>query len=377
MSAFILKLLLNAVWQIPLAGSLGWLAARLLRNWPSAWSACAWRISLLLAGTLPVLTALWTPTASVGGGIHIPVSVAAAASPSQAKTMVVTSFHALRLLWRWLCLRRLNEDTVTVPVAFGWFHPRLILPRDFSDTAPETARRAAIAHETTHIRHRDYAFNLVIETITLPVVFHPLLVWMKLRAAGSVEMRCDEDAAREFNDPAQYALGLIEAARVLGSFPSPHLTSAFIDPNTFEERIMNLTIPKFQPRRRTRLAAVAALAAAGLLVAGLSSSYAAQTPDEKVYLVSEAGVKPPKLLHRTEAKYTEQAKAAKVAGTVVLSLEVSSSGKAENILVLRSLEGSLDQSAIDAVKEWVFRPATKDGKPVRVKATIEVGFKLV
>lgn len=383
MTPVILKLMVNAAWQIPLAGALGWCAARLLRAWSSAWSVWAWRMSLALAAVLPVVTALGIPASSTSA-FRIPVSVAAA--PAQATSapipwlvigyVLFVSFHALRLLWRWFALRRLDEDTVTVPVVFGWLRPRLILPRTFAESASELSKHAAILHETAHVRYRDYAFNLLIEMMTVPVAFHPLLIWIKRRASGAVEMRCDEDAAREFGDPGQYALALIEAARVLGSFPSPHLTTAFVDPNSFEERIVNLTISKSQPRRLLRLTAAGTLAAACLFVTGVSVGYAAQTPDEKVHDIKEAGMTPPKVLHKEDPKYTEGARAAKVEGTVVLSLEIASNGKPENIQVERGLEESLDKSAVETIGKWEFRPAEKNGQPVRVRAKIEVNFAL-
>jgi TonB family protein len=116
---------------------------------------------------------------------------------------------------------------------------------------------------------------------------------------------------------------------------------------------------------------VATLAAAGLLIAGVSTTFAAQQ-NGKVYKVGEDGVKAPKVLHKSEPKYPESATAT---GTSVLSLEISPEGKAENVVVKRSLEPAFDQAAIDSVKTWTFAPATKDGQPVRVTATIEVNFK--
>ena len=134
---------------------------------------------------------------------------------------------------------------------------------------------------------------------------------------------------------------------------------------------MNLNQPKSQPRRPARLLAVTTLTLAAFLLAGISAGLAAQQP-EKVYKVGEGGTKAPRVLQRSEPKYPESATAS---GTTLLTLEISTEGKAENIVVKRSLEPVFDQSAIDAVKTWTFSPATKDGKPVRVHATIEVTFK--
>jgi TonB family protein len=88
------------------------------------------------------------------------------------------------------------------------------------------------------------------------------------------------------------------------------------------------------------------------------------------------GVTPPTLLHKTEPEYTEEAKAAKFQGTVVLYIEVGPDGTATNIKVQHSLGMGLDEKAIEAVRKWQFLPGKKDGKPVTVAATIEVNFRL-
>jgi periplasmic protein TonB len=45
--------------------------------------------------------------------------------------------------------------------------------------------------------------------------------------------------------------------------------------------------------------------------------------------------------------------------------------------VQRSLGLGLDEKAIEAVKQWKFKPGYKDGQPVKVAATIEVNFRLL
>jgi TonB family protein len=89
------------------------------------------------------------------------------------------------------------------------------------------------------------------------------------------------------------------------------------------------------------------------------------------------GVSAPALLYKVEPMYTEEARAAKYQGTVLLYIEVGADGFAHNIQVQRSLGLGLDQKAIDAVSQWRFRPGMKDGQPVTVQATIEVNFRLL
>src|ERR1041384_1604495 len=89
------------------------------------------------------------------------------------------------------------------------------------------------------------------------------------------------------------------------------------------------------------------------------------------------GVTAPTLLSKVEPEYSEEARKAKYQGTVLLYIEVDPSGKATNIKVQRSLGLGLDEKAIEAVKQWKFKPGYKDGRPVTVAATIEVNFRLL
>ncbi len=89
------------------------------------------------------------------------------------------------------------------------------------------------------------------------------------------------------------------------------------------------------------------------------------------------GVSAPQLVYRIEPEYTEAARKAKYQGTVVLYAVVDSDGKVRDLRVIRALGLGLDEKALDAVKQWKFRPGQKDGKPVAVAASIEVTFRLL
>jgi TonB family protein len=89
------------------------------------------------------------------------------------------------------------------------------------------------------------------------------------------------------------------------------------------------------------------------------------------------GVTAPALISKVEPAYTEEARSAKINGTVVLYIEVDPEGLPQNIRVLRSLEPGLDQNAIYAVSQWRFRPGMKDGNPVTVAAQVEVNFRFL
>ena len=84
-------------------------------------------------------------------------------------------------------------------------------------------------------------------------------------------------------------------------------------------------------------------------------------------------VKPPRVLLSPDPKYP---KGTRKEGTVVLWLVVGSDGLTHDVKVQRSLSPDLDGAAIEAVKNWKFAPATKDGKPVAVQINVEVTFRL-
>ena len=89
------------------------------------------------------------------------------------------------------------------------------------------------------------------------------------------------------------------------------------------------------------------------------------------------GIKPPTLVSKVEPQYSEEARAAKYMGTVVLQIVVDVDGKAKDIEVVNGLGLGLDEQAVAAIKQWKFNPAQRDGGPIPVLATIEVNFKLM
>jgi TonB family protein len=83
------------------------------------------------------------------------------------------------------------------------------------------------------------------------------------------------------------------------------------------------------------------------------------------------------VLFQVEPEFSEEARKAKLQGVVMLYGEVDTNGRLRNIRVTRGLGLGLEEKAIEAVKQWRFRPGTRDGKPVVAAATIEVNFHLL
>jgi periplasmic protein TonB len=88
------------------------------------------------------------------------------------------------------------------------------------------------------------------------------------------------------------------------------------------------------------------------------------------------GVSAPRAIYSPEPEFSEEARKAKYQGVCTLGLVVGTDGHPSDIRVLSSLGMGLDEKAIEAVKNWKFEPAMKDGHPVRVAIAVEVDFHL-
>ena len=73
--------------------------------------------------------------------------------------------------------------------------------------------------------------------------------------------------------------------------------------------------------------------------------------------------------------YPAIARSARLSGTVVLSAQISKTGSIENLSVV-SGPAMLTGAAIDAVKQWRYKPYILNGEPTEVNTTVTVNFNL-
>jgi len=85
--------------------------------------------------------------------------------------------------------------------------------------------------------------------------------------------------------------------------------------------------------------------------------------------------KEPTRIKYVELVYPKAALEARVQGAVVLQATVGEDGKVRNVKVLKSIP-LLDQAAIDALSQWVYTPATKNGVAVAVEITVTISFSM-
>ncbi len=114
-----------------------------------------------------------------------------------------------------------------------------------------------------------------------------------------------------------------------------------------------------------------------LLACSLSSLIGAQDRkkpegDERVYDLGD-GVQPPRITRRVNPNYAN-VRGVSAQGSVAIALIVTSEGATKDLRVVKSLVPEVDRAAMDAVRQWRFAPAQKDGKAVAVRVTIELEF---
>ena len=116
--------------------------------------------------------------------------------------------------------------------------------------------------------------------------------------------------------------------------------------------------------------------AVALLLMAVAAATAQSYYSEPQFEFRVAGAQAPTVIKKSNPEYTKQAQKAGINGTVLLYVEIGTDGRAHRIRVIKGLGFGLDVKAMDCVRQWRFRPGTKDGVPISTPATIELNFEL-
>ncbi len=396
--------------MLPAASSIPWDSLRALFNFTSA----------PLNHDQPNVSVVMGPGTAFGNP-HLPAWLLAALAIAYA---AITVWFAARFVWRLNATRLLSRNAVAVkltgeiaahwercaetfgvktaslgtsrqiygPITVGIKRRLVLLPPDMLAALPDTELRTAIAHEFAHMSRHDFLKNLLYEFLTLPVRFHPALSLTRDRLMESREMVCDQLAAG-LADHHQYVRSLLRLASLLvGGMQArtPHAIGIF-DATTFERRVMRLTEKPTHPStlRRFATATACVLIGAGICTATFAlsvrvnvlaaSALAANSDEHAAESTGPIAVKPEimqnQIVHKVPPKYPEEAKKARIQGNVQLEAVIAKTGEVEE---LKAVSGpkELQQSAMDAVRQWVYKPFLLNGEPVEVKTTIHVIYQL-
>lgn len=95
-----------------------------------------------------------------------------------------------------------------------------------------------------------------------------------------------------------------------------------------------------------------------------------------IYTPGVGGVTQPVPIFTPEAEFSDEARRQKYQGVCMISVIVDAQGNPQSPRVVRRLGMGLDEKALEAVSRYRFKPAKKDGKPVAVRMTVLVNFRL-
>jgi protein TonB len=85
--------------------------------------------------------------------------------------------------------------------------------------------------------------------------------------------------------------------------------------------------------------------------------------------------RPPRLLQRTSPTYPKEAFHKRIEGIVVVEIVISAVGRVVETRIVESIP-ALDRAAVESVRDWLFSPALKDGRPVKSLALAPVRFTI-
>ncbi|HEY9126741.1 MAG TPA: M56 family metallopeptidase [Acidobacteriaceae bacterium] len=280
------------------------------------------------------------------------------------------------------------SPSLRTPMTVGLQRSWLLLPSTFLHQMSTAELEAACAHECAHMRRHDFAKNLLYSVITLPIAFHPL-VWRTLAGMReSRELICDDLAASTLASQTHYARSLLRLAERLTTAvrePGAMHAIGIFDANIFERRIMRLTHPRIPVRGLRRFTAIAlcvlsataicssALAWRIAISPGAGGSPMMADPPKRIHV--KADVLQGNLISQVQPVYPQEAKEHRIEGKVTLKAIIGKEGAVEELMVQDGPK-ELQQSALDAVRQWKYRPYLLNGNPIEVESTINVIYSL-
>ena len=128
---------------------------------------------------------------------------------------------------------------------------------------------------------------------------------------------------------------------------------------------------------------------ASLKTAGQDTATASSRPNPDAsgrYHIGD-GVSAPQVIYSVDPEFTDKARKKKLSGTCTVGLLVDATGMPQDVHIvksaaesvapkLRSAARSLDEKSIEAVKQYKFKPAMYQGKPVPVETSVEIAYRI-
>jgi D-alanyl-D-alanine endopeptidase (penicillin-binding protein 7) len=267
------------------------------------------------------------------------------------------------------------NDAVTQPSTFGFWRPIVLLPRRMVDLSSDI-QRAVLLHETWHVARHDWLWLVAEELVQTVFWFHPAIWWTVDQIQLAREQAVDALVVSAIGSRRAYLKAIVAFADVL---PPAAFASAFLRRRHLRRRVEAIATPQRDSLRRSL-----AVSTALIVLTGASAIEASrllplrQAGAEAQEYAPGNGVTLPVVVKEVRPHYTPQALAARIEGTVLMTCVVATNGEPERIRVTRSVDATLglDDSAVAALREWRFKPGTRQRQPVRVRVDVEMTFTL-
>lgn len=307
----------------------------------------------------------------------------------------------------------LISSEVASPLAIGWRRPAVVFPERF-DALEASEQEAVACHELLHVKRCD-SWAVLLEELARALLWSQPSAWGLLSGISLArEQAIDGDVVRSTGDRRSYLRALARLAAFAQEAPSGALP--FHSRSHLLRRVAHLA--KEVPMSRRSLVLATAASAALILLVGAAGAAAvpfgssagnpttepaassaaspagaaregvaggvaegvrggiAEEAGDDVVLKVGGDVKEPAEIHRVQPTYPEEAREKRIQGRVVVRAVIDEKGTVTKVEAVESPDPMLTEAALEAVKKWTYKPATKKGKPVKVFLTVTVAFKL-
>lgn len=254
-----------------------------------------------------------------------------------------------------------------LPATLGLWPARIVLPHDFEARFDLEQRALVLAHERCHIARGDPWINALAAALRCVFWFNPLFHFAAARLRQDQELACDAAVlAAHPRGRRRYGEALLQAQ--IADFPAP-LGCHFGFGHPLKERIRMLHAA--QPsnlRRGTGLIALA-LAAATLTTAVWAAQDAGPSYQPVKEILASRQNHPP--------RYPVEAIRDGISGNVVVVADVDEHGRVVGARIEHSEpQGVFDAASLQAVVQWQFEPATRNGLAIREQIRVPITFSV-
>ncbi|MDO6620490.1 MULTISPECIES: M56 family metallopeptidase [unclassified Shewanella] len=249
----------------------------------------------------------------------------------------------------------LAHESVQSPMLVGLLSPCILVPLNFK-SLDINQQQAIIAHEAFHHQRKDLWCNVIGCSVLLMFWFNPLMWFAYRRFRHDQELSCDAQVTSEMdkNNKIAYSHALLAYSQHV---PLSMLHTHYGDKTILKERIIQM---KKQHGKNTLviMGITLALGISGLII-NQQVHAGSQAKQAETHVVPTMRIDP---------IYPAKAATAGLNGYVQLEFDISQSGKVSNVAVIKSSPtGVFDQSAKDALSQWVYNESENGVKNAQVQ----------